>query len=236
MKSPYCIKICSKCGKLLIANETNFRKRKNGKYGLRAECRKCEQKYKQEWSKREETKEKQKEICKKYYNNHKKQFHEYNSQYYEEHKEVIKENRRQYYEDNKEKCKKCNKQWHINNPDKVFNKCQKRRLREESQGNGITKEQWLEMMEFFNWSCAYSGIQLNKNNRSIDHIIPLDKNGENEIWNMCPMYMPYNSSKNIKNMEEWYVLQDFYSEERLNKIYEWIEYAKNKYQDETPKE
>ena len=31
-------------------------------------------------------------------------------------------------------------------------------------------------------------------------------------------------------MEEWYIKQDFYSEERLNKIYEWIEYAKSKYQ------
>ena len=29
MKCPYCIKICSKCGKLLVANTMNFRKKKD---------------------------------------------------------------------------------------------------------------------------------------------------------------------------------------------------------------
>ena len=41
MKCPYCIKKCSKCGKLLVANTMNFRKKKDGKYGLRAECKQC---------------------------------------------------------------------------------------------------------------------------------------------------------------------------------------------------
>ena len=43
------------------------------------------------------------------------------------------------------------------------------------------------------------------------------------------MNKPYNSSKQDKDMEEWYQEQDFYSEERLQKIYEWQEYAYNKY-------
>ena len=30
-------------------------------------------------------------------------------------------------------------------------------------------------------------------------------------------------------MEEWYKTQTFYSDERLNKIYEWIKHAKEKY-------
>ena len=39
----------------------------------------------------------------------------------------------------------------------------------------------------------------------------------------------YNSSKHKSNMLKWYKQQEFYSEERLNRIYQWIEYAKNKY-------
>ena len=85
------------------------------------------------------------------------------------------------------------------------------------------------MMEFFNWKCAYSGIQLNKGNRSIDHIIPLSKGGKHEIWNCVPMYKSYNCSKYNNNILDWYIQQPFYSEERLNKVYEWVEYAKNKY-------
>ena len=111
----------------------------------------------------------------------------------------------------------------------MFNNYNKRRLRENNQGEGITKEQWYEMMEFFNWECAYSGIQLNKDNRSIDHIIPLKKNGKHEIWNLVPMYINYNSQKSTKDMFKWYLQQSFFSEDRLNRIYEWVNYAYNKW-------
>ena len=74
-----------------------------------------------------------------------------------------------------------------------------------------------------------SEVLSEKGQRSIDHIKPLVKGGEHEVWNTVPMYRPYNSSKRDKDMEEWYQEQDFYSEERLQKIYEWQEYAYNKY-------
>ena len=85
-------------------------------------------------------------------------------------------------------------------------------------------------MNFFNWCGAYSGICIGKKeNRSIDHIIPLDKGGLNEPWNCVPMERSLNSSKNDKDMLEWYKEQPFYSEERLAKIYKWQEYAFNKW-------
>ena len=84
-------------------------------------------------------------------------------------------------------------------------------------------------MKFFNWKCAYSGQALSKDTRSLDHIKPLNQGGKHEIWNVVPMDRGLNSSKNDKDMEEWYKQQDFYSEERLQKIYEWQEYAYNKY-------
>ena len=85
------------------------------------------------------------------------------------------------------------------------------------------------MMNFFDWKCAYSGVSLSKNNRSIDHIIPLSKGGEHEIWNMAPMLTNYNFSKQAKNMMAWYIEQEFYSKERLDKIVAWQQYAYNKY-------
>ena len=92
--------------------------------------------------------------------------------------------------------------------------------------------QWLEMMKYFNWKCAYSGNPLKNETRTIDHIKPLNQGGEHEIWNLVPMYRTYNISKHDKDMEEWYQEQDFYSEERLQKIYEWQEYAFNKWHKE----
>jgi 5-methylcytosine-specific restriction endonuclease McrA len=235
----------------------NFNKHKQCKYGVQNKCRECivlynKQRYnnsktetkervkqynlehkkeKQEQNKKyyESNKEKLNNERKEYYKNNKERELEINKKYQQEHKEEILKQRKEHYERNKEELKEKSREYRKNNPHIVFNNHIKRRKLEETQGEGISKDQWIEMMEFFNWECAYSGIQLNKDNRSIDHIIPLNNNGENNIWNCVPMLMNYNSSKNDSDWLEWYVQQDFYNEERLNKIYKWIEYAKNKY-------
>ena len=83
--------------------------------------------------------------------------------------------------------------------------------------------------KFFNFRCAYSGQVLSKGTRSLDHIKSLNQGGEHEIWNVVPMDRGLNSSKNDKDLLEWYKSQDFFSEERLQKIYDWQEYAFNKW-------
>lgn len=115
----------------------------------------------------------------------------------------------------------------------AFNSRQKRRTKEERQGTGITKDQWLEMMSFFDFRCAYSGETLSKDTRSIDHIVPLNSGGDNMIWNCVPMLRSLNSSKHDKDMLEWYEEQSFYDPKRLAKIYEWQEYAYNKWGKDT---
>lgn len=199
MNCPYNVKVCTKCKKILIACSLNYGKQIGGKYGLKSKCKKCTSRYNEEYGKT-------------YYKNNKEYILERNNIYYENNKKHISEQRKQYREENP----------HID-----FNNHVKRREREK--GNGITKEQWIEMMDYFNWCCAYSGIQLNKNNRTIDHIMALDNNGEHEIWNCVPMYANYNFSKGTKDMLEWYIQQPYYSEERLQKIYKWCEYALNKW-------
>ena len=202
----------------------NFHKNKSGKYGFSSICKICKNKYAKEY------RDNNKECYNNWYKDNKEKRSKQMSQYYKNNKEKRKEYGEQYYKNNKEEIKEHNKQWKKDNTEKVFNSHNKRRLKEE-QGRGITKDQWIEMMEFFEWRCAYSGEYLggNSNNRSIDHIVPLSNGGLNEIWNCVPMLKSYNSSKNTKNMLEWYMKQDFYSEERLNKIYEWQQYAFNKW-------
>ena len=201
MKCPYVIKICTKCNKILIANNLNFHKQKGGLYGLNSICKKCR---------------------------NKKRKNRYNIN-----KETILKKQKQYNEKHKKEISKRNKEYRKNNPQVDFNAHNKRRQLKENQGRGITKEQWKEMMDFFEWKCAYSGEYIggdkNKNTRSIDHIVALDNNGLNEPWNCVPMVKSYNSSKKDKDMKEWYQQQEFYSEERLIKIYAWIEYAYKKW-------
>ena len=255
MKCPFCIKKCGKCGELLVAWSGNFNKLKSGKYGLGSQCKICRTKYHQQYSKKyykehreeilekkkqynEEHKEEKAEYDKQYREEHKEEIAEKSKQYYEEHREGKLEKQKQYYEEHREERTEYARQYHINNPHIKFNSHNKRRQLEENQGRGITKEQWKEMFDFFEWKCAYSGIDLKEGiNRSIDHIDCLDNGGLNEIWNVVPMHMPYNSSKhNSEDMLDWYKKQPFFSEERLNKIYEWVEYAWNKWGYETESE
>lgn len=248
MNIPYVFKKCTECEKWLVASSFNFNKARDCKYGLRGKCKKCRATHSKQYY--EQNKTAITEYNKQYRETNKEIISERNKQYYQNNKEGIKNRNKQYYEINKEAKAKCMRLYYKQNKEAIskhskqyrqspqgqvveFNRHNKRRTKEQMQGTGITKEQWLEMMNFFNWKCAYSGKYLGgKDNqciRTIDHIIPLNKGGVNEIWNLVPMYKPYNSSKHTKNMIIWYKEQPYYSEEKLNKIYEWQEYAYNKW-------
>ena len=207
------LKVCSKCGREIPVEQCG--KDKRNKDGLKSVCRECEN-----------------IITKQYYQEHKEERQQYRQQYDEEHKEKILQQHKQYGQEHKEEIKQRQQQYYQTPQGQIvrFNNNNKRRKREEEQGAGINKEQWLEMMQFFDWKCAYSGVLVNtKNNRSIDHIIPIVKGGEHEVWNCVPMDKNLNRSKKDKDMMEWYTAQDFYSKEKLDKILAWQQYAYNKW-------
>ena len=257
MNIPYAFKKCTKCGKWLVANSFNFGKTKKGKWGLKSQCKECGRKYynkyydnnkEYEKERSKQWRENNKEYHKEWRENNKEYFKERNKQYYEDNKEYIKERSKQwyednkeyykqYYEDNKDKILEYNKQWHKNNPEKVFNKHNRRRSKLENQGRGINKEQYKECNEWFDWKCAYSGEKMESNNstngRTLDHIVALDNGGLNEPWNCIPMKKGYNTSKHItENVLNWYLEQEYFDIERLNKIVEWQIYAYEKWDGE----
>ena len=237
MKIPYAMKKCSKCGQWLVANRVNFYKQNTYKDKLDKTCISCRKERQREldairWERSKRHKEKNDKNRKKrkaqYDRNIK---YEYRKQYYENNKEKILERNKQWREANKDKKSEYDKQYRQSPQGQAvqFNKHQRRRIREERLGTGITKEQWLEMMRFFGWKCAYSGKLLNDETRTIDHIIPISKNGPNMIWNCVPMIRTLNSSKCDKDMLTWYKAQECFDRERLDKIYQWQEYAFNKW-------
>ena len=241
MKIPYVMKKCSKCGQWLVANRVNFYKQNTYKDKLDKTCISCRKERQRELNEiRWEHSKKHKEANDKNRKKRKAQYdrivkYEYRKQYYENNKEKILEQNKQWREANKDKKAEYDKQYRQSPQGRAvaFNRNQRRRTREERQGSGITKDQWLEMMKFFNWRCAYSGEYLGGNdnsfNRTIDHIIPISKNGPNMVWNMVPMLRNLNNSKHDKDMLTWYKTQECFDRERLDKIYQWQEYAFNKW-------
>ena len=57
---------------------------------------------------------------------------------------------------------------------------------------------------------------------SVDHIIPINKKGTNTIENLIPCEKSVNSTKQDKDLWEWYNKQNYFSWERYLKICMWI--------------
>ena len=240
MNIPYVMKKCSCCGEWLVANTVNFIKRSGNKYGLSGICRLCQNRNETQWNEKIKNKaikkscqqqeqsqqqDKKSGSCKKI----KDQDYKQNIEYYRLKKKQEREQRIKH----KAKKEKEKELQSLKNYLEYLNKGAGERVNTQNLMNCITMEQLLDMMDFFNWECAYSGIKMTRDTRSVDHIAPISKGGEHAIWNCVPMYRKYNSRKHKKDIIEWYRKQDFYSEDRLEKIYEWQEYAFNKWGKDT---
>ena len=225
MNIPYVMKRCTKCGEWLVANNYNFYKSQSGKWKLKGRCKKCKKEYDKEYRKSENGKKNQAKANNKYNNSEKGKKKRIEYRKSEEGKKIRAKAQSKYSKTDKGKL--TQEKYHDSEKYKsiMFNQNSKRRFKEDTQGDGITQEQWFECFEFFNWECAYSGIQLTKENRNLDHVIALNNGGEHEIWNCVPMYDKYNISKHANDMLEWYLEQEYFDIDRLTKIYEWRIYA-----------
>ena len=241
-------KKCMCCGKELPATLEYFGKDGKGKYGVRGKCKICAGQKQYGYTKgikrtEEEKQEYEKMQRKIYYENNKEKFllrqrkrYEENREevlliskkYYEDNREYVLERERKRYEDNKEILKKRVNTYRKTDNGRVVAKNHSHKRRSyKKQGVGINKKQWIDCLEFFNNCCAYSGEKCEE--LHMEHIIPLSKGGEHSFYNIVPCKGEYNLSKSNKNMEEWYRKQTYFSEERLNRIYEYMRTMKEKY-------
>ena len=144
-------------------------------------------------------------------------------QYRQEHLDELREKGRLYVATHKEQRKR----WLQSESGKLScrRSAYKRRVLLECRGD-FTAEEVIVALEFFDYKCAYTGEQLVESYH-LDHIIPVVKGGCNYIWNIVPSNPEPNLSKHTADMEEWFRKQPYFSEERLQKIYEWIELQKS---------
>lgn len=82
--------------------------------------------------------------------------------------------------------------------------------------NGLPLKEWKKVIDYFDNECAYCGERDTELEQ--DHIIPVSKGGKYEMGNIIPACRSCNSSKQNKNIYEWYEQQEFYNGLKLNKI------------------
>ena len=174
-------------------------------------------------------------------------------EYYEKNKDRLLQYQKQYRADNADLCKERSKKYRELHREEILKKHKeyrdthreerKRWLNSESgraserasrhkrralilkNGGSFTKDEIISALQFFDYMCPYTGEPL-EDSYHLDHIVALSKGGTNYIWNIVPCNSVANLSKGNKDMVEWYRKQPYFSEERLYKIYEWINLQK----------
>lgn len=214
------LKVCCTCKRELLFNE--FNKNKSCIDGLSRMCRSCTKqngrKYYQD--NREHMKERTRkwrkenpEKMKEYRLNNLDYFIDYNQKYRQDHKDYFKQYHKEHDKEylNSERGRL------------VFKRTQHRRRAIEKSAKGShTVDELQSMLVFFENKCAYTGETLEQDYH-LDHVVPLSKNGTNYIWNIVPSNKSPNCSKGDRDMEEWFRKQPYFSEERLQKIYDWMQ-------------
>jgi len=79
----------------------------------------------------------------------------------------------------------------------------KRRAKERNIINTLTSQEWLDILEEYNYRCAYCDVEFDIENMSTqDHIIPISKGGDNTKDNVVPACKGCNSKKFNKILKE----------------------------------
>jgi 5-methylcytosine-specific restriction endonuclease McrA len=85
---------------------------------------------------------------------------------------------------------------------------------------GDSKRMWRnDIKESWNHKCAYCDSE---DNLTIDHIVPQCNGGLDIKTNVIACCHSCNQSKGHEHWKLWYVQQDFYSENKFNKIEDWM--------------
>lgn len=86
----------------------------------------------------------------------------------------------------------------------------------------LTIEEWRNTKRYFDNQCAYCG---SNDKLTYDHFIPFSKGGVFTVSNIIPACFKCNTSKNDREFLQWYSNQDFYSVDRMNKVFDFLDVA-----------
>ena len=90
-------------------------------------------------------------------------------------------------------------------------------------GQELTEKEWELAVVYFGNKCCYCGRDMEKPTK--DHIKPLSAGGKLSVDNVIPCCDSCNSSKKDNEMLSWYQNQPFYNTERLQKIYDYLQFV-----------
>lgn len=83
-------------------------------------------------------------------------------------------------------------------------------------------EDWKQTVIFFKGECAYCGKTMKRGERlTRDHLVAVKEGGLTTQENIVPACSSCNSAKGAREWRDWFMAQPFFSQERMNRIYQW---------------
>ena len=241
-------KICIKCG--VEKGISEFHKHKDYKDGYTNQCKECKKEYDKE--RRQKLSKEPKEvplkkicsICKV-----EKNINEFNKNsiskdgHRSECRECQMKNCKEYYQENKDKLAEYHKKYTAKYNKSLqgiivkFNGHSRDRFKakdiyKDNYIQDITCDMLLDMINFFDGKCAYTGESLLDGTFSLDHALTRSKGGYHFISNIVPTSKHINDRKKTKDYVDFILEVSSSSEEayqRMIKIMAWQKYALEKY-------
>ncbi len=199
-----------------------FNHEKNGKYGLRSRCQVCDRTRGRAYSAthREENNERRR----RWRQENAERDREYNEAYYRENRDRYTERGRAYYQNNRERSQEAlrafrkkhpeaDRRYYEANRDKHYERVKSYRQRNLEQyavyaanrlarkkniGGSVAPQQWEELKAYYSYTCLCCGRREPDITLTMDHVIPISKDGINAIENIQPLCGSCNSSKGTK--------------------------------------
>lgn len=212
-------KRCTNCHEWKLFSKFHINSKKRGSKP-RAICKVCRKTARQ--ANAEKIKEQEREYYKvnstriraarrAYYKTNRERIKQANRKYVELNREKVAESQRRWREANAEYLRnwECNykaanlekykayyQEYRIANPDKETSKRHTRRARRKAAPGKFTPNEWRSLCEFYQNTCLCCGA--NDKLLTPDHVIPLSKNGSNDINNIQPLCLSCNLKKGRK--------------------------------------
>lgn len=187
-------KVCAKCGLEKPSHE--FHKSKDGRLGLKADCKPCNSLKAKEW--RIENKDKANETKRQYRAKNKEKMSQYYADRYIKNKEKVCAANKRWRDKNPEKVKSMIANQRAANPESHRMVQHKRRARKLECGGVLSSGLTVKLFQLQKGLCPCCGLALEKNYH-LDHIVPLALGGTNTDDNIQLLRAKCNQQKNAKH-------------------------------------
>ena len=210
------MKTCTRCHQ--SKPECDFYADYRIKGGLRSTCKQCDKLVNAQYYTQHKAKIAQQHAA--YREAHREDNREYQKQYRAIHKQELSAKKRKYYNQPEVKKAKCayDKEYYKQHKEELLDNMKRWRQTAAGQASrtnsntkrrvqigddAISAAEWKRIMSDANWQCVYCGAELTSANRSLDHVIPLSKNGSHCADNLVACCRRCNSSKKNKTLSDF---------------------------------